>query len=227
MAAKNKGTILCKTLVGSHMWGLNHAGSDKDYRIVEASPLITLLSPSHTTDRNAHKQHQESDTTYYEARAFLKLLMSGNPTLLEVVYSPFKETIGPAWDNIDFANMIDSQRLVDAHVGYGVSLLRRKQKNLGKALSTAMLTIDQAIEIRTNKRVDPPAFKVDREYHLHLRTQKLDVIASARAAQIVVNKMKELEAVNERVAPFKADRGYADSVSLYWYCYGKQGTAFG
>lgn len=73
------------TLVGSRLYGIHKEGSDFDFRAVRATPLGDLLLARGTS--NEHVKQEEGDLTIYEAHHFVRLLMGGNPTMVEMVYS--------------------------------------------------------------------------------------------------------------------------------------------
>lgn len=82
-------TELFKVTVGSRLWGLNTPESDYDYRAVKVTDLGELLLSRGTS--NEQKKVDNNDVTTYELHHFVRLLMGGNPTMLEMVYSLKKE----------------------------------------------------------------------------------------------------------------------------------------
>ena len=75
--------IIFKALVGSHAYGTNIEGSDFDYK------GIYLQSPESILNNGYREQFSVSkDEVYYELRRFIELACTGNPTVLEVLYSP-------------------------------------------------------------------------------------------------------------------------------------------
>lgn len=75
--------VIFKVLVGSHAYGTNIEGSDKDFK------GIFIQSPEDVLIRGYQEQQiVNKDETYYEIRRFLELCCTGNPTMLEVLYSP-------------------------------------------------------------------------------------------------------------------------------------------
>lgn len=75
--------IIFKVLVGSHAYGTNIEGSDKDYK------GVYIQSPEDVLENGYREQYEVSkDETYYEIRRFIELCCTGNPTMLEVLYSP-------------------------------------------------------------------------------------------------------------------------------------------
>lgn len=75
--------IIFKARVGSHAYGTNVEGSDEDFK------GIYLQSPEDVLQNGYREQYSvNKDETYYELRRFLELCLTGNPTMLELLYSP-------------------------------------------------------------------------------------------------------------------------------------------
>lgn len=78
-----KEDIIFKVKVGSHAYGTNIEGSDEDFKGIYIQSLEDVL-------QNGYREQYEvsKDETYYEIRRFVELCCTGNPTMLEVLYSP-------------------------------------------------------------------------------------------------------------------------------------------
>ncbi len=75
--------IIFKALVGSHAYGTNIEGSDKDYK------GVYIQSPEDVLQNGYIEQIEVSkDETYYELKRFVQLCCTGNPTMLELLYTP-------------------------------------------------------------------------------------------------------------------------------------------
>lgn len=75
--------IIFKARVGSHAYGTNIEGSDEDFKgVYVQSPEDVLI--------NGYKEQYSvnKDECYYELRRFIELCCTGNPTMLEILYSP-------------------------------------------------------------------------------------------------------------------------------------------
>jgi predicted nucleotidyltransferase len=75
--------IIFKCLVGSHAYGTNVEGSDRDYKgIFIQSPEDVLI--------NGYKEQIEvnKDEVYYELKRFIDLCCTANPTMLELLFMP-------------------------------------------------------------------------------------------------------------------------------------------
>jgi predicted nucleotidyltransferase len=75
--------IIYKCLVGSHAYGTNVEGSDHDYKMVYIQTPESVLEHGYQEQVNFSK-----DETAYELRRFVELCCTGNPTMLELLYSP-------------------------------------------------------------------------------------------------------------------------------------------
>ena len=75
--------IVFKCIVGSHAHGTNIEGSDIDYKGVYLQDPEDILN-------NGYREQVTitDDEVYYEIRRFIELLNTGNPTMLELLFSP-------------------------------------------------------------------------------------------------------------------------------------------
>lgn len=80
---ENNINIIFKALVGSHAYGTNVEGSDIDIK------GIYLQSPDDVLNNGYREQVTvNKDEVYYELRRFIELCCTGNPTMLELLYTP-------------------------------------------------------------------------------------------------------------------------------------------
>lgn len=75
--------IIFKAIVGSHAYGTNIEGSDIDRKGVYIQSPEDVLERGYREEVRAGK-----DEVYYEIRRFVELAAGGNPTVLELLYSP-------------------------------------------------------------------------------------------------------------------------------------------
>lgn len=75
--------IIFKALVGSHSYGTNIEGSDRDYKGVYIQTPEDVLERGYQEEVRVGK-----DEVYYELRRFVELAAKGNPTVMELLYSP-------------------------------------------------------------------------------------------------------------------------------------------
>lgn len=77
------GKLIFKCIVGSHAYGTNIEGSDKDIKgVFIQNPKDMFL--------NGYKEQYEvsADEVYYELGRFLELCKTANPTMLELLFTP-------------------------------------------------------------------------------------------------------------------------------------------
>ena len=77
------GKIIFKAIVGSQSYGTNTPESDIDIKGVYVQDSDDILSFNYKEQININK-----DECYYEIRRFLELAKTGNPTILELLYTP-------------------------------------------------------------------------------------------------------------------------------------------
>ena len=75
--------IIFKAIVGSQAYGTSTPESDTDHKGIFMQPIDELITFGYKEQINVTK-----DECYYEVRRFLELLSVGNPTALELLYSP-------------------------------------------------------------------------------------------------------------------------------------------
>lgn len=80
---KQNENIIFKARVGSHAYGTNIEGSDEDFKGVYIQSPDSVLIDGYKEQYSVSK-----DETYYELRRFIELCCTGNPTMLEILYSP-------------------------------------------------------------------------------------------------------------------------------------------
>ena len=138
--------LIHKVVVGSRLHGLANGDSDFDYKGIFISPLIDILSPFKEQEIISKIEGKDDDTTF-ELRHFLKLAASGNPTILEVIWSnKIIETSDIGYDIVkNRQKFLDDVRIYNAHIGYS--------KNQFKKMN--LLTFDETdqISVRTPKTI--------------------------------------------------------------------------
>ncbi|MEU4229499.1 nucleotidyltransferase domain-containing protein [Nonomuraea sp. NPDC026600] len=118
--------VLLAGVVGSTAYGLAHAGSDVDRLGVFAAPTIDL------TGLNRPKESivmTKPDLTVHEAAKAIRLMLSCNPTVTELLWLPshlykVRTNLGAELLGIR-AELLSAPRVRSAYFGYAVSQLRR------------------------------------------------------------------------------------------------------
>jgi|WetSurMetagenome_2_1015567.scaffolds.fasta_scaffold24883_5 predicted nucleotidyltransferase len=141
--------ILFKTLVGSHMWGMNTPESDKDIMVVFMQDTKSILSgyPLQTGKQHVTKTEDgvEIDYQYMEIGHLINLLIKGNVNALWTVTSPCNVC---GEDNISVLREITirnlSTRLYPSIKGMAISQMNdewKRESMKGKGFRTALRTL--------------------------------------------------------------------------------------
>ena len=124
--------LLFECIVGSTAYGTNTPESDIDKKGVYIQPIEDLITFDYKEQINVNK-----DETYYEIRRFIQLLQTGNPTVLEMLYSPNDCVlkITPEFQLlIDNRDKFLTKKCFNAFGGYAISNIS-KAKGLDKKLN--------------------------------------------------------------------------------------------
>lgn len=118
--------IILEGITGSTAYGLNTENSDVDIKGVYLLPTRKVLEmgfdPQHTT-----KDHVDPDWVYHEVGKFMKLVVSGNPTVTELLYlSEYTELspIGQMLIDNRYA-FLSTKAVMNAYRGYAFSQAKR------------------------------------------------------------------------------------------------------
>lgn len=127
MTGDPKNTILCG-VVGSTAYGLATPSSDIDYAGIYVEPtrhLLGLHPPSR--ERATRKGRDGADATYHEVGKAMALMLSCNPTAMEVLWlESYTTTTDFGLELIDLRDcFLSAKRVRDAFFGYGVAQLKR------------------------------------------------------------------------------------------------------
>lgn len=111
--------FLCKCLGGSHLYGLNVADSDLDYRGIFLNENVSTIIG---LDKNEHQdlRHEGKDEFYWEFRHYLNSLRKTNTQSLELLFNDSWIEKSSLWDKVQ-ANkhrLIDSKKLYHSLKGY-------------------------------------------------------------------------------------------------------------
>lgn len=188
---------LFKTLVGSRLYGLGHEHSDFDYRGVKTTPLGPLLLAKGT--KNEQVKYEDQDTTWYEGNHFVRLLMGGNPTMVEMVYS--LELHNPELlEQLGLRKLLDSRNVLSSTKGYIKGALA-KPTNKGLACGLLYMGLYRHMFETYDMRWVVGLARQNRQ------GEKLN------GAQSLLERFLEHEDVYER----RADQSHAHHLMKAWY----------
>lgn len=124
--------LIYKAIVGSQSYGTATPASDIDYKGVYMQPTDELISFGYKEQVELGK-----DECYYEVRRFVQLLLSANPTVLELLYSP-KDCIvltSPAFELlVAHRDRFLTQKCLLSFGGYAIAQIK-KAKGLDKKMN--------------------------------------------------------------------------------------------
>ena len=127
--------VLRIQVAGSHSHNLDMPGSDVDYMAVYAIPLRQMIGVLPATETMGSCEGEKPDWTAHCVTKFAKLLISGNPGMLDLGTATCMCESSPIWavlqQNI---RTFVSQHAVMRHIGYLNSQMMRLRK--GMALHT-------------------------------------------------------------------------------------------
>lgn len=118
--------IILEGVTGSTAYGLATKDSDVDIKGVYLLPTSEVLSLQFNLQRTT-KDHVDPDWVYHEMGKFMKLVISGNPTVTELLFLNEYTQLTPIGQKlIDNRHLFLSTRAVmDAYRGYALSQAKR------------------------------------------------------------------------------------------------------
>jgi len=132
--------VIFRGKVGSHAFGTNTPESDVDIAEIYMCDNEDLLGLT-------YKEHDDidKDNRRYELNKFIKLLMKGNPNMLEILYLPedcVQYTTDKWWDIKQVREKFITKNLYDTFAGYARSQLN-KATGLNKKINWELQKIDK------------------------------------------------------------------------------------
>lgn len=117
------GRVIFSKLWGSYSHNTALPSSDQDYLMVYAAPTRDVLSlhpPVETVDG------KNPDFEAHEVAKFCRLLMKGNPSMIECLFTERMCNASPEWGELAAERQrFLSQRVVAQYLGYGLGQLKR------------------------------------------------------------------------------------------------------
>jgi hypothetical protein len=120
------GTILLSGVVGSTAYGLATPESDTDRLGMFAAPTVAFCGLHRPVESHVTTH---PDATYHEAAKLVRLILGGNPTVMELAWLPedLYEVRTPHGDELIGlrSSLLSAKRVRDAYLGYATQQFRR------------------------------------------------------------------------------------------------------
>jgi predicted nucleotidyltransferase len=208
----NGAVILFKARVGSRAFGTNNDSSDEDEKGVYAQKNDDILGFNYQEHAVLNK-----DTTYYEIKKFIDLLKSGNPTAIELLFSP--EDCILEKDNsfnaiLEKKDLFVTKRCIHTFGEYAMSQFNKAIDNENKRgvknLMHCRRLLDMAVEIADTGMVIIRRPNVDEL--LLIKSGQLSFENIMSKAQKDYNTISQLE--EKSVLPQSVDKRLCDELLL-------------
>lgn len=163
--------IILEGVTGSTAYGLNTESSDVDIKGVYLLPTREVLGikfdPQHTT-----RDHTDPDWVYHELGKFMKLVISGNPTVTELLYLNKSTHLSPIGQKLieNRDAFLSTKSVMNAYRGYAFS----QAKRLNNRTEQGMEGYDSSLKNRFAKHTRH-CFRLLMQARQLLETGTLDV----------------------------------------------------
>ena len=168
--------IVLSVQIGSKLHGFATEESDDDVVTVYTDPLRKVLSLNGDAPKGK-QSHGDDDAIRYELRHFSRLLLKGNPTVYEVVFSNL--IYDRSWagneiqHNIDL--FLDDVAIYHATRGYVYSTMKEANTSTfsavrrGKKALASLRVLRQGEQMLKEGRFEPYNPRIHRDYALRLK----------------------------------------------------------
>lgn len=118
--------IILEGITGSVAYGLNTENSDVDIKGVYILPTTKILSLGFNPEKTT-KDHVDPDWVYHEVGKFMKLVISGNPTVTELLYLDDYTVLSPIGQMLidNRSSFLSHDSIMNAYRGYAFSQAKR------------------------------------------------------------------------------------------------------
>lgn len=187
-ALVRKGVILT-SVIGSQAYGMEIKGSDLDVRAVTVLPDPTYYTGLKNFEQWIDPEEGE-DTVIFDIRKFVKLALSANPNILEILFSPLVEAQNSVGCRLlDIRGAFLSQRVGKSYGGYAhdqLHRLRNEHTRLGRVRkwkhgAHLIRLLRMGCEILEDRRVNVDRRGIDRD---ELRSIRLGEVEFARVMEM-------------------------------------------
>jgi hypothetical protein len=159
--------VILRAITGSRAYGLNHADSGTDRMGIFVAPTLDVAGLNWSQHREtwSNASPDGDDTTYHEIGKYLRLVLKGNPTLIELLFMNEYEILDETgMDILSLRESIVSETNIrPSYYGYAAAQLREFQNRPNpkdKMPRHCLRIARQAVELletgTTNVRVSDP-----------------------------------------------------------------------
>lgn len=129
---KFPGRLLFSKVWGSRSHNCERPDSDWDYSGVYLVPTVEILGLNHYADHVSRTEGEKPDYAFYEAKRFCELLLTGNPGIVEMIFTYKMCQYTPEWDELrKHSHRFLSKKTVHQYIGYAEGQLKRLKNNKG------------------------------------------------------------------------------------------------
>lgn len=224
-------TIL-KVIVGSQMWGTATPESDTDYKEVVMAPLADVLNPFKNHGKGIQRENEGDDNALYELMHFFRLCEKGNPTLLEVLYTPLiveQTEIGEELRRHRH-EWIDSKNVIKATTGMAKAQLMRAKRYLaenphdrriGKLYASTALSLELSRDVIASQGkmedIKPSGMR-----EAMIRAKQGDIDVYPALLDHIESTTLSIQFMEAHMTHFEARKGLMTAFCRYWYQRGNE-----
>jgi len=128
--------IIFETMIGSHAYGTTDSKSDVDLRGVCIPPLSIMLGLLGKFEQKDGWEGKYEDRVIYNIHKFFEMLLSNNPTILEMLFITPTVKSSRYWDRIiENRSIFISKKTKHTFTGYAHAQLHRIRRHRGYLLN--------------------------------------------------------------------------------------------
>lgn len=204
------GDVIFSSVAGSHSFNLAVATSDKDYFGVyqgHIDRVLSLMPPPDTFDSH------EPDYSVYELQMFCKLVLKGNPKLIEPLFTTHFYYHNEDWLALQsLRDQLISKTVVSQYLSYANSQLKDIQRGEGQKKKKYYHALRLLGETERLVEGNPPKVWMEgaeRDYLLSVREGEIpeeEIIAKVTAMQATINEKLTTSTLPETTDPIILDQ---------------------
>jgi predicted nucleotidyltransferase len=215
-APKIPGRILLARVGGSQSYNTNTPSSDTDFLGVYAAWTEDILSLTPPQDTIASAEGTKPDYTVHEVKKFCSLLMSGNPTVLEFIFSDKFQMATAEWIELASNKKIFlTCKAVKNYIGYAKGQVQRMLKGQSvhglhgkpneKFSYHIIRLLNDAKEIALGH--EPKIYKEGEERDFLMKIRGGEFLPS-QIAEMAQQKINEIDVLKPWLLPAEVDKSF-------------------